>query len=107
MKTRIIRSFVQTALLCLTISQLAGFANAQDAPKKADIPPAADKPALTKPAETPAAQTPAAAPAPTPPGTITYSGLVDWFSASTSVRRDPMPNPMLRPLRERRRRAVR
>ena len=79
MKTRIIRSFVQTALLCLTISQLAGFANAQDAPKKADIPPAADKPALTKPAETPAAQTPAAAPAPTPPGTITYSGLVDWY----------------------------
>lgn len=60
MKTRIIRSFVQTALLCLTISQLAGFANAQDAPKKADIPPAADKPALTKPAETPAAQTPTA-----------------------------------------------
>lgn len=66
-------------LLALASCALLGLplttARAQDAPKPTD--PA--KPAAGQPAQTPPAPAAPAAPAPTPPGTVTISGLLDFY----------------------------
>jgi Putative beta-barrel porin-2, OmpL-like. bbp2 len=81
-----IKNGVAGTLLTTSLLGAGLSARAQDAPKPekpAETPAqtAPQTPPPTKPAEGQPAQTPAApaAPAPTPPGTLTYSGLLDVY----------------------------